>query len=477
MPVLKNIVQFLKSINYLLILAWVLPISILLTILYLNFLPFGYEKTLTINVGTTGDDRGEFYLEKNSSLGARQSINDKNFRYLDGLAYAVYKPKAVLNNASIEATVEGEGISFIIPPDLENINWDYDWNAQTMAKDFEIQTTETNIYKRFKNSEFQTISSSVQFKPNKEFAIEVEWFAGTTANLLNGDISLIQTQTELILTYGKTEIKYPLPDFFMGKIQTVLIGFDGKNIYFFVDQIQVEKKTLPISINDVEIINIIKDQDTTALRLRQEIKPAIDIGDGCVYFDGAKRLVLPDTADKFEEGPFAIYAEWIPEVATDYQQIIGHYNWEILQNEKSVSFQVGRMSTSTGSTYKISYPIDKNFFNKKHHLLAIYSPAEENALNGYIELFVDNAFSGQAYFSDKIIWKNYGDQNLSLGWTPHNYNENPHLQGSICITKFTNLKLEFRTTNTWNFSTKETAIRFSLWGTGELNKIEIKVKK
>ncbi len=341
---LQKILHFLKSINYILVLAWVLPIGILLTILYLNFLPFGYEKTLTIHAGTEGDDKGEFYLEKNSILGARQSIDGKNFRYLDGLVYAVYKPKAVLQNATIEATVEGKGVSFILPPDLENVAWDYIWDAQTIARDFKTSST-------------------------------------------------------------------------------------------------------------------------------------IVIKDDCLYFDGNTRYELPNTADKFEDGPFAVYVEWIPEVATNSQQIVGHFNWEIAQNKDNISFQVGRMDTSTGPTFKISYPINESFFNQKHILLAIYNPIGENNTDGYAELFVDNIFTGKVIFGDRTILKNYGKSNLGIGWSTRNAHKNLFFKGSIYHIKLISTNLNSQLTNTWNFKFEEKNIKIPVWGTGELYKIKIKVTK
>ena len=42
-------------------------------VLYLNFLPFGYSMSYTINVGMPGDDSGIVYLEGN--LGSRQMID------------------------------------------------------------------------------------------------------------------------------------------------------------------------------------------------------------------------------------------------------------------------------------------------------------------------------------------------------------------------------------------------------------------
>ena len=99
----KNIKKTKKTLfsRILIILAWVVPIGIISTILYYNFLPFGYENTYVINVGEEDDTKGDFYLEENDNLGSRQIINGESLRYLDGHVYAVYKPKPVLNNAQI----------------------------------------------------------------------------------------------------------------------------------------------------------------------------------------------------------------------------------------------------------------------------------------------------------------------------------------------------------------------------------------
>ena len=151
--------------------------------------------------------------------------------------------------------------------------------------------------------------------------------------------------------------------------------------------------------------------------------------DGATYFDGTARIELPNSANMLEEGPFTIYAEWLPKDDTvDWQQIVGHYNWELWQNKDSVSFQVGRMNDALGPMYKIKYPISNDFFNKKHYALAIYYPLE----NGYIDLFIDGNFAGRTYFNTDKIWKDYnGKNNLSFGWTPHNYGKSPHLKGSL----------------------------------------------
>ena len=164
--------------------------------------------------------------------------------------------------------------------------------------------------------------------------------------------------------------------------------------------------------------------------------------DGATYFDGTARLELASSSDMFEDGPFTIYAEWMPiNDASSSQQIVGHYNWELWQNKDSVYFQVGRMNNATGTSYSIKYPVDETFFNQKHSAVAVYSPSNTN---GYIELFVDGIFIGRTSLGPDKIWKEYnGNNNLSFGWSSHNYNKNPYFRGSLYQIKIATKDISF----------------------------------
>ena len=38
------------------------------------------------------------------------------------------------------------------------------------------------------------------------------------------------------------------------------------------------------------------------------------------------------TSEMFENGQLSIYAEWLPtDAENDFQEVVGHYNWELLQ--------------------------------------------------------------------------------------------------------------------------------------------------
>jgi hypothetical protein len=535
MQALNKLVELIKKPNYILIAAWVIPAAVLLTILYLNFLPFGYEKTLTINVGSKNDDKGEFRLEPSQFLGARQELDGKTFRYLDGLAYAVYEPKVVLNNATIEAELTASsGVSFILPPDLSNVKWDYDWNAKNIGDYFEAEISEKQIFEAFMATPVVIPSGaegslSINGTSSKAWAVELTWPAKRNAQLLTGDINLYQNAKELILKYQGLILKYPLPDYFLGETRTAIIGFDGKKLYIATDKNDKSTKIISLVIPSTlssrpersaaegslsteqtfPKLTVSKTTTVQSFKLHSTKPSFITTKDDSIVLDGSTRLTMPNTADKFEDGPFTVYAEWTPEKAANGQQIIGHFNWEIWQNEKTISFQVGRMSTSTGPMYKISYNIDENFFNKKHTLLAVYSPvvipseaegslslsviarsdsdvaistseqpqAANNTTNGYIELFVDGIFASREYFANETIWKGYGNQNLSLGWTPHNYSQYPNFQGNINNVKLTAAVTEVKKSSNLIFSPSTEIINIPIYGTGDFNKIKIGVKK
>lgn len=272
-------------------LGYAIPACFLLYILYINFLPFGYHKAFTINVGSANDTTvSEFYLEPSQDLSDRKTASDgTTYRELTGMAKAIFKPNAILKNAEITVETTDPGIS-LIPPYLDfdpnSVQWDKSW----------------------------------------------DFTKGVPIDLKN----------------------------------------DNNKAFYF---------------------------------------------DNSTYFDGTARLELPNSSDMFENNPFTIYTEWMPtDDSNDGQQIIGHYNWELWQNKDSISFQIGRVNNKDGQFYNIKFPIEKDFFNKKHTAITVYSPSDPN---GYIELFVDGKFGGRSYLGPDKIWNDYGNKNILLGKSEH----------------------------------------------------------
>ncbi len=277
-----------------------LPLCFVAYVVYLNFLPLGYNKSFTVIVGSKEDTNfSEFYLEPSINLSERKNTPDGTpYRDFSGTADAVFKTKALLENAEATIQVIGEDVCLIEPTfeiNQASIQWDNFWNF------------EKEIPKDLKN---------------------------------------------------------------LG-----VFTFDGK-----------------------------------------------------AYFDGASSLEFTTSTDKFEAQPFTAYAEWTPlDSGKDFQEIIGHYNWELVQNKNSVQFQVGRMNNATGTTYSIVYPVSEEFFNKTHRALAVYNPSD----NGHIFLYVDGKFVGSQNIKMDKIWTDYITNNLSIGWSKHNSGKSPHFKGFI----------------------------------------------
>lgn len=203
---------------------------------------------------------------------------------------------------------------------------------------------------------------------------------------------------------------------------------------------------------------------------------------GCAKFDAVheQTLSLPNSSDMFESGPMSIYVKWKPsktsEILGNYQQLIGHYNWEIYQGEKQIRFQVGRMNDSNGPFYSVTYSITPDFFEQEHELLAIYSPDKING-EGYIELHVDGNFAQRVSIDKDTIYEDYNsDRDLNFGWTSHSYGKNPNFDGCIYESKIKYQAIkEEKTSETIQFDTS--LISIPIIGYGNLESIKVDVSQ
>ncbi len=340
--IIKKEITYVDKIGY--AVSILIPLIILGYVVYMNWLPFGFEKTYVLDVGSKGDTlvTKQIYLEKSDALGEAIQEENRTYRTLEGSTNIVFKPKAVLKDAIVDIEIIGDDV-YIVPP-IEFDYSKYDWNL------------------------------SIDFSKG-------------------------------------------IPDFLEGNAE-----FDE------------ERK--------------------------------------CVYFDGQSSLSYPGTHDQFEEGPFAVYVEWTPENDKgNFQQIIGHYNWELFQRPSYVMFRVGRMSDITGPAYSTIYPITSNFFNKKHSALSVYNPSQK----GYMQLFVDNNFVGIENIKNETIWRDYNEfKPLSFGKSSHG--SATHFIG--CINK-----AMFRYGNPipvikkYSFYTSDETLEIPVVGFGEIDLIKIKVKR
>lgn len=114
-------------------LSYSIPLCLLAYVLFINYLPFGYHKSYTINVGSADDTKvSEFYLEPSRDLSDRKTAPDGTpYRELNGMATAVFKPNVVLENSEITVEAVGEGVNLVSPFidfDSNSVQWDKSWD-------------------------------------------------------------------------------------------------------------------------------------------------------------------------------------------------------------------------------------------------------------------------------------------------------------------------------------------------------------
>lgn len=121
----SNLERFAPSGRTLRIAAYGIPVLLLLIVLYLNYLPFGYDRTFTVQAGTEDDTRGQFYILRYGSVGlsGRQADPDGTvFRTLEGSTFLIFDPRAYLRDADVTVSTDTEGLTLLAP----TISWDPD---------------------------------------------------------------------------------------------------------------------------------------------------------------------------------------------------------------------------------------------------------------------------------------------------------------------------------------------------------------
>ncbi len=324
------------------ILAWVIPIAIILFVFYVNYLPFGYHAEYTVQVmedGSVKSSSSAIYFEDLKG----KKITNLSDVYSLGAFNAVIRPKVVMKNALVNASILGEDVYFTKLD--SNISWDYSWDFS------------------------KNISS-----------------------------------------------------------------WNGASL--------------------------------------------VDSEGACSYFNGSLNQTLnyPNSSEMFEDDSFIVYVKWKPEDSSGRnQQLLGHYNWEIWQDNSSVKFMIGRLEDSNGSMPAISLPINASFFNISHELLAIYRK-DKQAGKGYTALFVDGKFVGKKNFMNQSIWAGYNSRrDLSIGWSPHNYGNNSYFTGCIYEASFDFNEASYLVQD--SFKAEGNIVKIPIVGNGKLTSIKVDVAK
>ena len=237
--------------------AYAIPLAFLLYVLYMNFLPFGYNKTFVIEVGGPTDTKvSEFYLEPAPSLSDRKVAPDGTpYRELNGSAFAIFEPKAILKDAVITVSVEGldgdnSGIS-LIPPvinlDPSTITWDHSWDfATSIPQDLKGNAFMFDGEATFNGRDTRLeLPNSADMFEDGPFTVYAEWEPRDSENNAQQIVGhynweLWQNKDSVEFRVGRMNdakgsaysIKYPIEaDFFNTKHTAVAIYNPGTNGY------------------------------------------------------------------------------------------------------------------------------------------------------------------------------------------------------------------------------------------------------
>jgi hypothetical protein len=185
----------------------------------------------------------------------------------------------------------------------------------------------------------------------------------------------------------------------------------------------------------------------------------------CVHFNGSSDRLYYSNSISYNKS-FIVFVEWFGDDNRSNQNIIGNYNWEILQGSDYVRFMV----RIDGEVMKIDYNINNSFFNKSHYAIGVYNQDSEG--RGYIEFWVNGEFAGRKNIFDSVIDEFEGD--LYFGSTSSYYGNNDYFRGCIYFADIAFDKMRYQTGH--SFSTGKNSVRIPMMGTGNLDSIVVKVQ-
>ncbi len=247
--------------KFLKILTYIIPILILLWILYLNYLPFGYSYKKVLDVGRNDHRSDIVFLEGG---GEKQKHNGETFRFIDNIAYIVYKPKVILKNPTLNLTLDGDNLYFHEKPDID-FKWDKKWDNQNILDNFygvvmNDKAKEKDSFKRdclyLDGKRRYVLSGSVDEYNKGPFAIYLEWIPekGERAQQILGKYNweIFQNEENITFQIGKTEpegsffsLSYNIDSSFFNEKHSLLAIYNpGENGYIemFVDDIFVGRE-------------------------------------------------------------------------------------------------------------------------------------------------------------------------------------------------------------------------------------------
>ncbi|MES2668570.1 MAG: LamG-like jellyroll fold domain-containing protein [Patescibacteria group bacterium] len=193
--------------------AYGLPLLFLAVVLYLNYLPFGYDRTFVIEAGSPNDMKGQFRLEQRQGLGGRDiAVDGSVSRTLSGAAFAVFQPSAYLRDARATAEIDADGV-LMIPP---NINFDPDTRVWDTVLEPDPASPACTYFGGNTQKDVPE-TSGVYDASDTAFSVYAAWTPeddddGYQLLAGNGEWELLQNKDDVKFQIGSTSVKQTLDD-------------------------------------------------------------------------------------------------------------------------------------------------------------------------------------------------------------------------------------------------------------------------
>lgn len=447
--------NWLNKINKLA--AYIIPAIIILVIIWINIFPLGINKAVTLKVGQSGDtdNKKVLYVKK---MGEPQTIDGKKVRGVQDIGYIGFKPAIELApETKVTLQLKGNGVFWQY---LDDINGNDILQWQTRQWKAEAPNT---LYNQIQGQEASTTEGL------KTFALIFQKTFKTGDVLISGDISLRVTAASLILSTSRGRNITPLPADFLGTDKEVILVYDGQ-YHIFIDQI---KKSTFQGPKPNKIIS----GHTKIITGFAPLQETIAIQDNCVELDGQSQLILPNSDNEFETSAFTVALDYTPikNQSEKQEQIIGHYNWEILQGQNAISFRVGRNNPDNGF-YIITYPVGEEFFGKQHSIVAVYQPANETDTAGYIQLYLDNLPVGKKSLEGATMRTDYS-RNLTIGRGYHGEESTTFFEGKVCNPRIYDTAIQAQNTEEITLSAGQLQNDILVSGEGYVSEVKAIIKQ
>lgn len=180
----------------LIFLAFAIPIAILLYALYINYLPFGWEKSYTLSIdqdGVISPVSNEIYL---INVQGRKLLSLLNG--VEGQINLVIEPNVVLKDATVNVEIQGEDVYLGTPLNLNlsDFQWDYEWGFVSqvpsgLVGNAEYSSDEGCVYFNAVNEQIFSLPNSSDMFELTPMSIYVKWRPSETSQILGNYQQLV----------------------------------------------------------------------------------------------------------------------------------------------------------------------------------------------------------------------------------------------------------------------------------------------